>query len=156
MKRFFCSSVPYFISAGPTHQIAIWLIACGARARTISSLRIACSIRRPAPPYSFGHAAPRKPPVQLALPGAGAVQGPVLVVRRDVVLQPLPDLGVEGFLFGGVRQIHGSSSWLMRLGRVVAVDAATIARCSGVSKGPSCTTRLPSGASRPTSFSGTE
>ena len=48
--------------AGPTHQIAIAFTTCGARTRASSSLRIACSISEsPAPPYSFGQAAPRNP-----------------------------------------------------------------------------------------------
>ena len=43
-------------------QIAMALTTPGARTRASSSLRIACSISEsPAPPYSFGQAAPRNP-----------------------------------------------------------------------------------------------
>jgi hypothetical protein len=62
-KRFFCASVPNFMIAGPTHQMPIWPGTPGAFTRVISSERIACSMSEsPAPPYSFGHAAPRNPP----------------------------------------------------------------------------------------------
>ena len=50
-KRSFCSSVPCAISVGPPIVSPSTLAICGARARAISSKKIACSICvAPAPP----------------------------------------------------------------------------------------------------------
>ena len=58
-KRCFCSSVPWAITTGPPITRPSTLAVIGARARTSSSLKIACSISvAPRPPYSSGHDSP--------------------------------------------------------------------------------------------------
>ena len=61
-KRSFCSSVPWAITVGPPIVSPSTLTICGARARAISSKKIACSIWvAPAPPYSVGQVRPAQP-----------------------------------------------------------------------------------------------
>ncbi len=61
-KRAFWSSVPWAITVGPPIVSPSTLAICGARARAISSKKIACSIWvAPAPPYSLGHVSPAQP-----------------------------------------------------------------------------------------------
>src|SRR3954453_20058 len=61
-KRSFCSSLPCAITTGPPMIRPSTLAADGARARTSSSLKSACSISvAPRPPYSLGHDSPAYP-----------------------------------------------------------------------------------------------
>src|SRR3954467_4243113 len=61
-KRSFCSSVPWPITVGPPIVSPSTLAICGARARAISSKKIACSIIvAPAPPKSVGQVRPAQP-----------------------------------------------------------------------------------------------
>ena len=79
--------------------LATW----GALARTISSLKIACSISvAPRPPYSFGHETPAQAGVvQLALPVAPELEcasSPAGSRPGIVGGQPLAQLVAEGLL----------------------------------------------------------
>src|SRR5271167_4285920 len=60
--RFFCSSVPQWISVGPNRLSALAVGRTGARARKYSSSKMTCSIK-PAPraPYSLGQEIPTQP-----------------------------------------------------------------------------------------------
>src|SRR3954463_9284103 len=61
-KRAFWSSVPWAITVGPPIVSPSTLAICGARARAISSKKIACSlIVAPAPPNSDGQVSPAQP-----------------------------------------------------------------------------------------------
>src|SRR3954463_14395922 len=61
-KRSFCSSVPCANTVGPPIVSPSTLAICGARARAISSKKIACSIIvPPAPPKSDGQVRPAQP-----------------------------------------------------------------------------------------------
>ena len=87
----------------------------GARARSVSSMKMRCSVGvAPRPPNSLGQLMPAYPAsnsvrCQPGVPGAAGV--PVLAVglgpeAREHVAEPLAQLGAELLLVGRVPEIH--------------------------------------------------
>ena len=127
-KRSFCSSVPCAMTVGPPIVSPSTLAICGARARAISSKKIACSICvAPAPPYSVGHVRPAQPR-SLSLRcqsrrNSKDASSPSGSRARMVLRDPRPQRVAELLLRRRERQVHAGANAIRRApGRAQARD----------------------------------